>query len=102
MFAYLVLKEMSQPNKISNKIKVLRQKLNLSQDRFGKKIGVTGKAVSSYETGRCTPSLRTLERIAEAYNTSFVSIKDERKTDLFAKIKYVKDVIADLENDILN
>jgi DNA-binding XRE family transcriptional regulator len=29
----------------------------MSQDRFGKKIGVSGKTISAYETGKITPTL---------------------------------------------
>ena len=43
---------------IAQKIKNIRLLKNLSQDRFGKKIGKSGKTISAYESGRCVPTLR--------------------------------------------
>jgi len=56
---------------IGEQLKKLREKLNISQDRFGKRIGVTGKTVSAYETGKIIPSLEILKKISEEYNVTF-------------------------------
>ncbi|NBO22803.1 XRE family transcriptional regulator [bacterium] len=56
---------------IGEQLKKLREKLNISQDRFGKRIGVTGKTVSAYETGKIIPSLDILKKISEEYNVTF-------------------------------
>lgn len=69
---------------IGNQIKNLRLKLNMSQDRFGKRIGVSGKTVSAYEKGKINPALSVLEKISEEFEVSFMkkSNKDlERKLD---------------------
>lgn len=63
-------------------IKRLREKLNISQDRFGKKIGVTGKTISAYETGKITPSLDVMKRISKEFDVNFLkksNTKIERK-----------------------
>ena len=46
------------------KIKSYRISINLTQAQFGERIGVSGAAVSFYETGTRTPSHRVLMRIA--------------------------------------
>ena len=43
-----------------NKIKQFRLSKNMSQERFGKKIGLSGKSISAYETGICKPSLKVI------------------------------------------
>jgi len=57
---------------IGNQIKNLRLKLNMSQDRFGKKIGVSGKTISAYEKGKINPALSVLERISDEFNVNFM------------------------------
>jgi transcriptional regulator with XRE-family HTH domain len=67
---------------VGNQIKRLREKLNISQDRFGKKIGVTGKTISAYETGKITPSLDVMKRISKEFDVNFLkksNTKIERK-----------------------
>lgn len=56
---------------IGYQIKQLRQKLNMSQERFGKRIGITGKTVSAYETGKITPSLDVLNKISSEFEVNF-------------------------------
>lgn len=56
----------------------------MSQDRFGKKIGLTGKTISAYETGKITPTLEILNKISEEFEVNFFkkSNKDiERKIE---------------------
>jgi len=49
-------------------IKKLRGELNLSQKRFGEKVGISSKTISAYETGRIIPPLKVMEKIAKTYN----------------------------------
>ena len=44
-------------------IKQLRKDKGLSQDRLGKKVGVTGKAICSYENGHISPSIEIFFKI---------------------------------------
>lgn len=85
----------------ANKIKTIRKKLNMSQDRFGKKFGVSGKTVSAYENGKCAPPLRVLEKISKIYGTGFTAIDVDMKADLINKINYVKNVICELEDKLI-
>jgi transcriptional regulator with XRE-family HTH domain len=84
--------------KVSEKIKRLRKKLNLSQDRFGKKIGISGKTISAYEKGRCEPPLKILEKISNIYGEPFLKIKDDKMSDLVNKIKQIKESLSEIEN----
>lgn len=90
----LVLMEKS----IGKKIKLIRIKYNLSQDRFGYKIGVSGKTVSAYETGRTIPSLRVLENIASVYKISVFMENNEKL--LAEKLEYISNSLNELRSYI--
>ncbi len=83
-------------------IKKLREELNLSQERFGKKVGVSGKSISAYETGRVIPPLKIMEKIAKVYKAklctpSLVSIKQAIQA-----LKAIKQQIEALEQALEN
>lgn len=48
------------------RIKELRKRTDLSQEKFAEKIGIDGKYLSRIEVGKRYPSLETLEHIADA------------------------------------
>jgi len=52
---------------IAKNIKLLREKHNMSQQEFGKIAGASDKAVSSWETGKRTPRMGAIERIANHF-----------------------------------
>jgi len=87
--------------KISVKIKDIRVKNNLSQDRFGRKIGISGKSISAYETGRCHPPLYILEQISRTYDASFLHLKESRKVELENRLSLIRESLMELE-EILN
>lgn len=69
---------------IGKQIKILRNKLNISQDRFGKRIGLTGKTISAYETGKIHPSIEIINKISSEFGVTFVKRNNreiERKID---------------------
>jgi len=86
---------------IARQIKNIRNKNNLSQARFGKKIGVTGKAISAYETGRATPPLKILENIAITYDTNIANIGNKDTTQICKKLEYIQSNLNDLR-ELLN
>lgn len=69
----------------------------MSQRRFGMKIGVTGKTISAYETGRCNPPLKILERISREYDVTFVHLKEDRKKQIEEKIALLRTSIEEIE-----
>lgn len=80
---------------ISKQIKTLRDSCNLSQERFGKKIGVSGKTISAYENGRATPSLKILNAISKTYNTNLFPA--EHNSDVLIKIEQIEKYIFELK-----
>ena len=83
------------------KIKNIRVLKNLSQDRFGKKIGKSGKTISAYESGRCVPTLKVLDDISQVYDVTFVHTNDGKKEQLKNKLEYLKITIRDIESTFL-
>lgn len=54
---------------IGTSIKTIRKQLNLTQDDFAEKVGITQSYLSLIETGVKTPSSKVLERIADVTQT---------------------------------
>lgn len=88
---------MSQNTFIGRKIKEVRDKYKLSQQRFGVKIGISGKTISAYETGKCQPPLKVLEKISSVYNASFLQLKKAKQKHLKDRITVMKDSIKEIE-----
>lgn len=80
---------------IGRQIKNLRLKLNISQDRFGKRIGLTGKTISAYETGKISPPIEVLSRISEEFEVNFVK-KTNREIE--RKIEELQRSLIELQN----
>jgi len=80
---------------IGKQLKNLRIKLNISQDRFGKRIGLTGKTISAYETGKISPPIEVLSRISEEFEVNFVK-KTNREIE--RKIEELQRSIIELQN----
>lgn len=55
---------------IGKKIIAVRQKLGLTQKEFGRRIGVTKQALSSWEHGRTLPDIIILTQIATMFGLS--------------------------------
>lgn len=62
--------------KISELIKKLRKKDNLTQGEFAKKYNVTFQAVSKWENGKSLPDIVLLKQICKDYNISIDEILD--------------------------
>lgn len=55
---------------INNRIKLLRENLNLSQEAFGSRIGITRASISNIEKGTRNMSEQTLKSICREFNVS--------------------------------
>jgi transcriptional regulator with XRE-family HTH domain len=88
---------MEKDLKLAKKIKEIRTSKNLSQDRFGKKIGKSGKTISAYESCRCMPTTKVLDSISQVYDVTFMHLKKSKKDQLREKLTYIKDAIKDIE-----
>ncbi|MEH1932488.1 MAG: helix-turn-helix transcriptional regulator [Nostoc sp.] len=61
----LPIMEVGKPLKISDLIRELRQQLDLSQEKFAAKLGVSLRTVNRWENGSTVPSQMALKLIEE-------------------------------------
>ncbi|WP_129408047.1 LexA family protein [Marinitoga lauensis] len=69
---------------LKDRLKRLRQELGLTQEELAKKLNITRKSISAYETGRATPSPEMLKVIAEFFNVTtdyLLGIKEGKSKD---------------------
>lgn len=59
------------------KIKNMREIANLSQIELAEKIGITQSAISHLENGDISPSIATLQKIANSLNCSITELLNE-------------------------
>ena len=57
-------------NEVGYRIYCLRKKNHLTQAKLADMIGITSRAVSSWESGRCIPSRDMTEKIAKIFGTT--------------------------------
>lgn len=69
-------------DKISKKIKLERNKRNLSQLDLATLAGVDKNTIWKIETGQVSPTVNTLEKIAKAFEMEFTSLVDISKVEL--------------------
>ena len=81
-------------------IKKIRNKLGLSQIRFGKRIGISGKTISAYETGKIEPPLRVLERISSTYKRSIKTPNLKTRKMILNKIGDIQVQIEEIKNSL--
>ncbi len=68
--------------KIGKKIKLERNKRDLSQLELANKAGLDKNTIWKLETGQVSPTLDTLEKIAKALEIDFMTLIDVSKVDL--------------------
>ncbi len=79
-------------------IKKIRDKKGMSQERFGEKIGVSGKTISAYETGKVIPPIKILEKITAVYGT-YIQIPDLKdKETILETLLLIRNKIMEVEN----
>ncbi len=88
--------------RVCDQLKRLRCSLNLSQERFGSKVGISGKSVSAYETGRSMPTVKLLSQIANTYNVSFAEISNSDRTCLHQRIQELEKSFTLLKHELEN
>ena len=57
---------------MKDRIKLVRQEMNLSQREFGERLGLVKSAISRIENGVVTPSKQTLKFICREFNVDYV------------------------------
>jgi len=69
----------------ANKILALRDALGLTQEEFGKRLGVTNRAVSKWENEISVPSIESIYKMCKLYNVDidyFFSDVSEKRADV--------------------
>ena len=69
-------------NKICLKVKFERMKKGLSQEELAFRAGVNKNTIWKIETGKVSPTVETLAKIADALEIDFVTLTDISKVDL--------------------
>lgn len=60
-----------------NRLKKIRQSYGLTQEAFAKRVGISRKYVVTLESGKASPTLDTIEKIATALELSTHDLIDE-------------------------
>lgn len=87
-------------NYIGLRIKEIREQLNLSQNRFGYKLGISGKTISAYENGRALPPLLVLEKLTKVFGINLVSIEGNKKGELSDRLRDIESKISEIREII--
>lgn len=82
---------------LSARIRVARKEANLSQIELAQLVGVSDKAISSYEVGRAVPPLDVLKRIA-AVTAKQISFFFNEDADNAVLVERVDKMIEELQN----
>lgn len=85
---------MGEKEKIGAFLKELREEKNLTQEQLAKKIHVTNKAISNWETGRTSPDLETMITLAKLYDVTVDELyngtrRDEKDIIFKRKVKKI-------------
>ncbi len=86
---------------IFENIKKARIQSGLSQKSLAKKLGISDKTISAYETGRAIPPMPTLTEISKITGVSISQIIEESKEERESKT-YNEKKLAQLEERISN
>ena len=85
-----------------NRIRLLRENMELRQIDVSKKTGIDQKTLSNYETGKTNPDSYSLIRLAEFFNVSIDYLVGRTDTSIVTRqdlINKIDNLISDL-NDI--
>ena len=86
--------------KIGEKIRLLRKKNDVTQDRLAYHLGVTPQAVSRWESGICYPDMNYLPAIADYFSVTIDELLCYSGTQKAAKVQeYLEEVDALLDRD---
>ncbi len=88
--------------KIGKKIRLLRKKNDVTQEKLAQALGVTPQAVSRWESEICYPDIETLPQIADFFGASMDELLCYDSLQKEAKIKeYMENAYSHIERDNL-
>ena len=86
--------------RIGEKIRLLRKKNDVTQDRLAERLGVTPQAVSRWESGVCYPDMNYLPAIADYFSVSMDELLCYTGTRKAAKVaEYLEEAERLLDRD---
>ncbi|MBQ4112602.1 MAG: helix-turn-helix transcriptional regulator, partial [Clostridia bacterium] len=86
--------------KIGEKIRLLRKKNDVTQDKLAERLGVTPQAVSRWESGVCYPDMNYLPAIADYFSVTMDELLCYTGAGKAAKVaEYLEQVEALLDRD---
>jgi transcriptional regulator with XRE-family HTH domain len=71
-----------EENAISGNLKEIRQQRNLSLDQLADLTGVSKSMLRQIETGRSSPTIATIWKIANGLRLSFTNLVSKRRPDV--------------------
>ena len=92
---------------ISERIRLVRQQKNISQNELAKAAGINVKSLSRYELGTSIPPANVLKAIADALGVSADTLLSDDTTlikdkELFKKFEAIQDMGGDTKKMIIN
>lgn len=69
-------------DKICKKVKLERIKAGLTQEELAFESGLNRNSIQKIETGKVSPSIKSLEKIAKALNMDFYTLIDITKFEI--------------------
>ncbi|MCB7321292.1 helix-turn-helix domain-containing protein [Lacrimispora sp. 210928-DFI.3.58] len=78
---------------MNERLKNLRKRLELSQEEFGKRIGITKSSVSKLETGENSPSEQTIKLICSEFNINEMWLR-AGKGEMFIELDRDEEIAA--------
>ncbi|MGD9128979.1 MAG: helix-turn-helix transcriptional regulator [Candidatus Woesebacteria bacterium] len=85
---------------LAKKIKQARKDSALSQKELAKALKLSDKAISAYEVGRSSPSLKTLKSISKITDkpiSYFLDDKEAEELDLEIKIRTIEKELSEIK-----
>jgi transcriptional regulator with XRE-family HTH domain len=92
---------------ISERIRLIRQQKNISQNELAKAAGINVKSLSRYELGSSVPPANALKAIADALGVSADALLSDdisqiKDKELFKKFEAIQDMGGDTKKMIIN
>lgn len=83
---------------VAEKVKEARERLGLTQDEFGKLVGVSKQSICSWEKGRNLPDIINIHKIANLCEKNLSAFFDDKSSFTMAK----DNVLTEKERQIIN
>lgn len=85
---------------LGQRVKNLREQKEMTQKELAKTSEITRNYISSIETGRYSPSIETLEKIANSLDVTILNILDNRVESMESRVENERNRLHGLFSDI--